>query len=164
MPGGWYSSRERGSIKIIITMSLLMSLGLAAPTARGDDAYPPSQSKDDLCGSMRVGIKAFEAIDREVMPSFLELLRQGGFDLEGSMSIYRRFCIPTKDYLARRRWGLLSESDKCTAVRAWHSIMSTWFEFFSMPGWQVSRTILEDFEDAVDQSFRAMSELGCPGQ
>ena len=142
-------------MKIIITMSLLMSLGLAAPTARAD-------AKDDFCESYRLGIGAFDAVDRDV-PNFLDLLRRTGSDLEIVKSIYRRFCTG-HEYLARNRWDLLSKSDKCTSASAWHRIMITWFKHFS-EDWQIPRTsktqFMDDLEDAAGVMRRALVAMGC---
>ena len=145
-------------MKIIFTVSLLLSLWLAVPTARAN-------AKDDFCESSRLGIRALEAIDRDVLPTFLALFKQSnGFELEDAKYVHRRFCT-SKEYLARNRWDLLSKSRKCTAVSVWNQIMVAWFAVFhsyAQSEVYIPQTILNDLESAADSSKRAMDALGCP--
>ena len=149
-------------MKIIIMISLWLAVWLAAPTARAD-------AQDSLCQSFRAGIKAFEAIERD-MP---KVLGRYGIKLKDAKSVYRGLCGLGRPMVGPpldvdpsgafdSRWGRLSRSDKCEATKSWHSIMMDWFERGSVGGLRLSSTILDDFEDAVDRSFFAMSELGCP--
>ena len=143
-------------MKIIITMSLWLAVWLAAPSVRAD-------AKEDFCESSRLGIRALEAIDRDVLPTFLASFKQSnGFKLEDAKYVHRRFCT-SEEYLARNRWDLLSKSRKCTAVSVWNQIMVGWHTFFLAGEIYVPETILNDFASAGDASRRAMVALGCPG-
>ena len=133
-------------MKIIITMSLLMSLGLAVPTARAD-------GKDDFCESMRLGIRAYDALERDY-PGVLKLL---GLDSAVEKRAYRSFCGAGSPSWERR-----PKSAICGAAKAWHTNVSGWVEIGNMDGMRFSRMIAADFEKAATLILRAMGALGCP--
>ena len=141
-------------MKIIITISLYLAVWLAAPTARAD-------AKDDFCESHRLGMRAFEAIERDVLPDFLARSKLAGGAMAKAKSIHRRFCTG-HEYLTRNRWNLLSKSDKCTSASAWDQIMVRMYAFFlAQDEIYVPQTILNDFASAGDASRRAMDAMGC---
>ena len=138
-------------MKIIITISLWLAVWLAAPTARAD-------AKDDFCESHRLGIRAFEVLDRDVLPNLSFRLK-----LVKAMapSIHGQFCTGKED-LARNRWNRLSKSAKCTSARDWDQIMVRMYAFFlAQDEINVPQTILNDFASAADASRRAMVAMCC---